>query len=51
MNARPNVACPNVALSCRTLKHPENSKADLQFLIPPSATIPEEIDMTLVYCN
>jgi len=44
-------ARPNVALSCRTLKHPENSKADLRFLIPPSATIPEEIDMTLVYCN
>jgi superfamily II DNA helicase RecQ len=44
-------ARPNVALSCRPMSHPESSKADLRFLIPPSAARPEDIDTTLVYCN
>jgi superfamily II DNA helicase RecQ len=42
---------PNVALSVRSMQHPEESKADLRFLIPPHATKPEDIDITLVYCN
>jgi superfamily II DNA helicase RecQ len=44
-------ARPNVALSCRPMKHSEKSKADLRFLIPPGATKAEDIDITLVYCN
>lgn len=44
-------ARPNVALSCRAIKHAEKSKADLRFLIPPNATKAEDIDVTLVYCN
>lgn len=42
---------PNVALSCRVMKHSEESKADLRFLIPVGVTSPENIDITLVYCN
>ena len=44
-------ARPNVALSCRPMKHAEKSKADLRFLIPVGATKAEDIDITLVYCN
>ncbi|KAF8152025.1 P-loop containing nucleoside triphosphate hydrolase protein [Mycena galopus ATCC 62051] len=44
-------ARPNVALSCRTMKHPEESKADLRFLIHPEATKRADIPVTLVYCN
>lgn len=44
-------ARPNVALSCRAMKHAEKSKADLRFLILPNATKAEDIDVTLVYCN
>ncbi|KAJ7730668.1 P-loop containing nucleoside triphosphate hydrolase protein, partial [Mycena maculata] len=44
-------ARPNVALSCRTMKYPEESKADLRFLIRPGATKPADIPVTLVYCN
>jgi superfamily II DNA helicase RecQ len=44
-------ARPNVALSCRPMKHAEKSKSDLRFLIPVGATKPEDIDITLVYCN
>ncbi|KAK0235251.1 hypothetical protein EDD85DRAFT_922454 [Armillaria nabsnona] len=44
-------ARPNIALSCRPMKYSEESKADLQFLIPPDATAPDDIDITLVYCN
>jgi superfamily II DNA helicase RecQ len=44
-------ARPNVALSCRSMKHAEKSKADLRFLIPVGATKPEDINITLVYCN
>lgn len=42
---------PNVALSCRRMHHPDDTKADLRFLIPPGARRPEDIDITLVYCN
>jgi superfamily II DNA helicase RecQ len=44
-------ARPNVALSCRPMKHAEKSKADLRFLIPVGATKRQDIDITLVYCN
>ena len=33
------------------MKHAEKLKADLRFLIPVGATKPEDIDITLVYCN
>ncbi|KAJ7861950.1 hypothetical protein B0H13DRAFT_1638916, partial [Mycena leptocephala] len=33
-------ARPNVALSVRTMQHPEESKADLRLLIPPHASSP-----------
>ena len=33
------------------MQHPEESKADLCFLIPPHAPNPKDIDITLVYCN
>ncbi|KAJ7431579.1 hypothetical protein B0H11DRAFT_1660872, partial [Mycena galericulata] len=33
------------------MQHPEGSKADLRFLIPPHASKPEDIPITLVYCN
>jgi len=42
---------PNVALSCRAMKHSQESFADLRFLIPVGATKAEDIDITLVYCN
>ncbi|KAL4257395.1 hypothetical protein AB1N83_012438 [Pleurotus pulmonarius] len=44
-------ARPNIALSCRATKHAEESKADLRFLIPPDAAKPEDIPISLVYCN
>ena len=44
-------AQPNVALSVRTMKHSEESKGDVRFLIPPDAKKPEDIPTTLVYCN
>jgi superfamily II DNA helicase RecQ len=44
-------ARPNVALSCRAMKHPQDSNADLRFLIPTGATKAEQIDISLVYCN
>lgn len=44
-------ARPNIALSCRTMKHPEDSKADLRFLIPKDLEKEEDIPITLVYCN
>lgn len=44
-------ARPNVALSVRSMRHPAESKADLRFLIPSNATRPEDIDITLIYCN
>ena len=42
---------PNITLSYHSMQHPEESKADLCFLIPPHASNPEDIDITLVYCN
>ncbi|KAF9472426.1 hypothetical protein BDN70DRAFT_970895 [Pholiota conissans] len=42
---------PNVALSVRTMQHPEASKADLRFIIPVDATKASDIPITLVYCN
>lgn len=44
-------ARPNVALSCRTMRHSDESKADLRFLIPKGASTPEDIEISLVYCN
>jgi superfamily II DNA helicase RecQ len=44
-------ARPNVALSVRSMKHPQDAFADLRFLIPVGATRAEQIDITLVYCN
>ena len=42
---------PNVALSCRRMYHPDDTEADLRSLIPPGARTPEDIDITLIYCN
>ncbi|KAJ7803225.1 P-loop containing nucleoside triphosphate hydrolase protein [Mycena olivaceomarginata] len=44
-------ARPNIALSVRTMQFPEESRADLRFLIPPQASKPEHIPVTLGYCN
>lgn len=44
-------ARPNVALSVRTMKYSNESKADLRFLIPVTASNAEDIPMTIVYCN
>lgn len=42
---------PNIALSYQVMKHSKDSKADLRFLIPKTVTKPEDIDISLVYCN
>jgi superfamily II DNA helicase RecQ len=42
---------PNVALSVRVMNHSNESKGDLWFLIPPDAKQPEQVPVTLVYCN
>lgn len=42
---------PNVALSVRTMKYSEESKADLRFLIPEGATTLEAIIATAIFCN
>ena len=44
-------ARPNIALSVRAMQHSDESKADLRFLIPKDASKPEDIPVTLVYCN
>ncbi|KAJ7429718.1 P-loop containing nucleoside triphosphate hydrolase protein, partial [Mycena latifolia] len=44
-------ARPNVALSVRKIVHPDDTKADLCFLIPNGATTAAEIPTTLVYFN
>jgi superfamily II DNA helicase RecQ len=44
-------ARPNVALSVRTMKHSEETKGSICFLIPPNAKKPKDIPITLVYCN
>ncbi len=33
------------------MKHSDESKADLRFSIPPATTAPDDILITLVYCN
>ncbi|KAI0319422.1 P-loop containing nucleoside triphosphate hydrolase protein, partial [Amylostereum chailletii] len=42
---------PNIALSVRTMQHPEDSLADLLALVPVNAAVPEDIPVTLVYVN
>jgi hypothetical protein len=42
---------PNVALSVREQKFPEESKADLRFLIPRLATTRNMVPLTAIYCN
>jgi superfamily II DNA helicase RecQ len=42
---------PNVALSVQSMGNTDESKADLRFLIPLNAKVPEDIPITLVYCN
>lgn len=44
-------ARPNVALSVRVMQHSDESKGDLRFTIPAHAHRPEDIPITLVYCN
>ena len=44
-------AHPNVALSVRSMKFDNYSMANLCFLIPSGASKPEDINITLVYCN
>ncbi|KAF8165834.1 P-loop containing nucleoside triphosphate hydrolase protein [Crassisporium funariophilum] len=44
-------ARPNVALSVRVMKHSDESKADLRFIIPFNTEAPKDIPITLVYCN
>ncbi|KAJ7670474.1 P-loop containing nucleoside triphosphate hydrolase protein, partial [Mycena rosella] len=45
-------ARPNVALSCRTMiVHPDDTKANLRFLIPNGATTAAKIPISLVYFN
>lgn len=46
-----NNSRPNVALSVRVMKHSNESKGDLRFLIPPEAKQPSQVPVTLVYCN
>ena len=43
--------CPNIALSVQVMKHSEDSKADLWFLIPNGTSGPNDIPITLVYVN
>ncbi|KAF8798379.1 hypothetical protein BYT27DRAFT_7228444 [Phlegmacium glaucopus] len=42
---------PNVALSVRVMNHSDEAKGDLWFLIPPEAKEPNQVPVTLVYCN
>lgn len=44
-------AKPNVALSVRRMKHPEDTMADLLCLLPPTAARPSDIPVTLIYVN
>ncbi|KAF8141067.1 hypothetical protein K438DRAFT_1911309 [Mycena galopus ATCC 62051] len=47
-------ARPNVALSCQTMKHPEESKADLRFLIHLEAKKPTDIhigEICILFCT
>ncbi|KZT27988.1 P-loop containing nucleoside triphosphate hydrolase protein [Neolentinus lepideus HHB14362 ss-1] len=44
-------ARPNVALSVRPMKHSEESKADLAFVLPTHVARSSDIPVQLVYCN
>lgn len=44
-------ARPNIALSVRKIVHPDDTKADLRFLIPEDAVVPADIPISLVYFN
>ncbi|KAJ7075016.1 P-loop containing nucleoside triphosphate hydrolase protein [Mycena belliarum] len=44
-------ARPNVALSVRKIIHPDETKADLRFLLPNGATTAAEVPVSLVYFN
>jgi hypothetical protein len=44
-------AHPNVALSIRSMQFDNYSMADLCFLIPSGTSEPDDIPITLVYCN
>lgn len=44
-------ARPNIALSTRVMKHPDNTKGDLRFTIPDGATTATDIPIQLIYCN
>lgn len=41
----------NVSLSVHQMKHSEESKADLRYLIPDGAVYPSEVPQTIIYCN
>ncbi|KAJ6590309.1 P-loop containing nucleoside triphosphate hydrolase protein [Mycena sp. CBHHK59/15] len=44
-------ARPNIALSVRKIIHPDDTKADLHFLIRDGASVPADIPASLVYFN
>ncbi|KAJ7178870.1 P-loop containing nucleoside triphosphate hydrolase protein [Mycena crocata] len=44
-------ARPNVALSVRKIVHPDETKADLRFLLPNGATTAAQVPISLVYFN
>ncbi|KAJ7346309.1 P-loop containing nucleoside triphosphate hydrolase protein [Mycena albidolilacea] len=44
-------ARPNIALSVRKIVHPDDTKADLRFLIPEDATVAADIPISLAYFN
>jgi superfamily II DNA helicase RecQ len=44
-------ARPNIALSVRKIVHPDETKADLRFLIPEDAATLADIPVSLVYFN
>ncbi|TDL15505.1 P-loop containing nucleoside triphosphate hydrolase protein [Rickenella mellea] len=42
---------PNLAISVRFIKHPDDSFADLLTIIPPTISTIDEIKSTIIYCN
>ncbi|KAJ7211656.1 P-loop containing nucleoside triphosphate hydrolase protein, partial [Mycena pura] len=44
-------ARPNIALSVRKIVHPDETKADLRFLIPEDAVVAADVPISLVYFN
>jgi len=44
-------ARPNIALSVRAMQHTDELKGDLRFLIPAKTKEPNDIPITLVFCN